>query len=256
METQRKLSFVATSTFVLAAVLTAVPGATAQTPGRIGFGVDVGGYDSLTAAGLRPEYVQLWVGPWNLKSGWSNIDAQLDKSRGDGSIPVIQFYYWGSDLSATCLDQGCWSSIHNAWKDQGSWSTLASQLVQHLAAKLSGKSAAIVLETEFNKNGMSRSETLDAALATKAWYFRNNFAGSKIVLGFGNWGYPDWGTFDRAAGASHYVGLQGMRASTRDSESSYLGLPQALVDGANELKRRFANITHWMKSHMIREHVT
>ncbi|HLE47729.1 MAG TPA: carbohydrate-binding domain-containing protein [Candidatus Thermoplasmatota archaeon] len=237
MRNQRKLSIFATTTFVLAALFAAGT-AEAQTP-PLAFGMDRSGYDLLTGAGLRPEHVQLWIGPWLFKSGWAHVDAQFETSAREGSVPVLQFYYWGGDISPTCLEKGCWSGSSGRWKDQADWGRLASDLVAHMKSKLLGKRAVIVLETEFNKNGMSRSETLDAALASKAKYFRTNYGAAQVAIGFGNWGYGDWGTFDRAVAAANYAGLQGMRASTRDSESSYLGVAQALLDGSRELERRF-----------------
>ncbi|MBI2076825.1 MAG: hypothetical protein HYT80_00430 [Euryarchaeota archaeon] len=237
MRNQRKLSIGATTTFFFSMILAAGTSEAQATP--LGFGIDRSGYDLLTGAGLRPEYVQVWVGPWLFKSGWAHIDAQFEASAREGSVPVLQFYYWGADIGQTCVEKGCWSASSGRWKDQADWGRLASDLVSHMKSKLAGKRAVIVLETEFNKNGMSRSETLDAALEAKAKYFRSNYDGAQVAIGFGNWGYGDWGTFDRAVAAANYAGLQGMRASTRDSESSYLGLGQALVDGSRGLERRF-----------------
>jgi hypothetical protein len=202
------------------------------------FGINVGGIDDQTNAGIKPDYAVLWAGPWTIDN-WAYFDGQLTTVSSRGVTPVIQFYYWGNDLNWNCWNNGCWSGVHGHWKDQAGWNKLASQLTQHLNAKMGTKKAVIVVETEFNKGDMGYSETLDGGLAAKAWYLRNNFPPAVIALGFGNWGYTSWGVFDRAAGASHEMGLQGMRASTRDSVTSYLGLPASLLKGAQELKTRF-----------------
>lgn len=235
---QRKLaSYMAT--IALAVVGLGISPSPAQAAGpTMGFGTNVGAVDDQTNAGIKPNYAVLWAGPWTIDN-WGYFDNQLAALSSRGVTPVIQFYYWGNDLSWNCWNNGCWSNIHGHWKDQGGWQKLAQQLTQHLNAKLGSKKAVIIVETEFNKGDMGYSETLDGALASKAWYLRNNFPPAVVALGFGNWGHSQWGVFNRAADASHEMGLQGMRASTRDSVSSYLGLPDALLKGAKELKSRF-----------------
>ncbi len=213
------------------------PTTAATTP--IALGMDLGSIDAQATNGARPQLGMVWVGAWTLKSGWGGVDALFDRARAAGVTPVVQFYYWGNDISPTCLENGCWSTIQNAWKSRAGWDQLARELGDHLRNRMGGAPAIVVLETEFNKNGASRYEPLDGYLADKAWQVRNAYGGARIAVGFGNWDRAAWATFDRAMAASHYAGLQGLRAPTRDSLSSYLGIVQASLDGARELRNRF-----------------
>lgn len=97
----------------------------------------------------------------------------------------------------------------------------------------------LVLETEFNKYP-GLAEELDAALEAKARFFRGSLPQARVALGFGNWNPTGWASFDRAANASHELSLQALRASTRNDLGSYLGVADALVDGARELQRLYA----------------
>src|ERR1044072_5115183 len=92
---------------------------TTSTSAPIAFGMDAGSVAAQSAAGAKPDYGTFSVGPWTLTSGWGGPDAQLDAMRSAGVTPAIHFYYWGDDISPTCLENGCWSSLHNTQKEQG-----------------------------------------------------------------------------------------------------------------------------------------
>lgn len=203
------------------------------------FGMDIDSIRAQTEAGAKPDYGMIWIGVWNLKHGWGGPDAALERSRDAGVTPVVQFYYWGDDISKECIENGCWSNLHGAQKDKAGWNQLAQELVAHLNAKMQGKPVVIILETEFNKGNVATYEPLDGYLEEKAMFFRQNYPNAKIVLGLGNWGHNKWDTWDRAAGASDFIGIQGLRGSTRDSLPRYKDLPNDLVKGANEAVGRF-----------------
>lgn len=203
------------------------------------FGMDVGAVEPMKAWGTKPDYATMWVGVWTLKSGWGGIDAQLDNMYNSGVTPVIHFYYWGNDISKNCLENGCWSTVHNSWKDKNGWQQLAQGLEDHLNARMKGRAVVIVLETEFNKNDAATYEALDGYLMQKAQFFESQYPASEVALGFGNWGSNNWGIFDRAAGASTYVGTQGMKGSTRDSVTSYTGMVGSLLTSVKTLKGQF-----------------
>jgi hypothetical protein len=156
-----------------------------------------------------------------------------------GVTPAIHFYYWGDDISPTCVEDGCWSTEHNTQKDRAHWQMLGDQLGAHLNSKLGGARAVVFLESEFNKNGISTYEPFDGYLADMAYRLHGAYPNAVIVLGFGNWDSAHWGTFDRAAAASQMVGLQGLRGSTKDSASSYNGLYDATLAGAKTLNGLF-----------------
>ncbi|MEA3166967.1 MAG: hypothetical protein QOJ26_1851 [Thermoplasmata archaeon] len=207
------------------------PGLPAATGMR--FGIDAGSVDRFSEQAGAPDYATVWVGKWNLDHGWKDTGAALQGLSDKGVTPAIHFYYWGDDMGRTCLWDGC------NGKSRAQWDYLAQDLVWHLNADLKGGPALIILESEFNKHGVHQDEGLDELLAAKATYIKTNYPNAKVVLGLGNW-YPQaWGTWDRAAAASDYVGIQAMAGSTQDSEDKTLGLAQSTLKGVQTLRDLF-----------------
>lgn len=208
--------------------------------GPMRFGIDADGVAGMTALGAKSDYATLWVGPWTLAAGgWSGPDGQLAALRTAGVTPAVHLYYWGDDITPSCIENGCWSSLHNAQLDKAHWQTLTQQLADHLNAKLAGRPALVFLETEFNKGSAATYEPLDGYLADKARFLHGAYPAAKVVLPFGNWNSGAWTTFDRAAAASDYTGVQGMRGSTHDSATSATGLFSATLAGAKTLQSDF-----------------
>lgn len=222
-----------------AAGLPATAGTPASTDPPMAFGIDAAGVPALTGLGARPDYATMWIGPWTLTSGWGGPDAQLASLSAAGVTPAVHFYYWGDDISPACVENGCWSSLHGTQKDAAHWAQLADQLTAHLKSKLGGKPALVFLESEFNKGGISTYEPFDGDLTDMAHRLKAAYPAAKVVLSFGNWDSGNWGTFDRAAAASDYTGIQGMRGSTRDSLATYQGLYTATLAGAQRLQTLF-----------------
>lgn len=212
---------------------------TAPAGDRIGFGMDAGSVAKQTAAGVKPDYGTFWIGPWTLKSGWGAPDAQLTSMANAGVTPAIHHYYWGDDISQSCIENGCWSSLHGAQKDKAGWQTLTKQLVDHLNAKMGGKPVVIFLETEFNKGNVGTYEPLDGYLAEKAAYIKTNYPAAQVVLALGNWNTAAWPTWDRAAAKSDFIGIQGMRGSTRHTQTVYQDLYESTLAGAKTAKATF-----------------
>ena len=214
------------------------PSEAAGTP--IKFGMSAGTVGAQTNAGVKPDYGTFWIGPWTLKSGgWGGPDTQLTNLKSAGVTPAIHFYYWGDDISPSCVENGCWSSLHNAQKDREHWDLLASQLTDHLNSKMGGAPVLIFLESEFNKGGIETYEPFDAYLEAMAKKIHAAYPNAVIVLGFGNWGSVYWGTFDRAAAASDMVGVQSMRGSTRQSKTDMMTLYDSLLSGVKTLGAKF-----------------
>lgn len=236
---QRALGLMLVVIAVGTLVFSELPEGGAATTTPLKFGMDAGAVGALTNAGVKPDYGSMWAGVWLQKSGWNGFDAQLDRLYSAGVTPAIHFYYWGNDISKHCLENGCWSSTHGAWKDKAGWQRLAQDLASHLNSRMKGRTVIIILETEFNKNDVSTYEALDGYLSSKAGYFKSAYSASRVVLGFGNWADWNWGTFDRAAATSHLVGVQGMRASTKDSTQAYQGVTLSLIDAAKKLVTKF-----------------
>jgi predicted xylan-binding protein with Ca-dependent carbohydrate-binding module len=235
---QRTLGLVLGGLF-LGTAFVLMPSGSTQAGEPIRFGMNMGSIDAQTAAGAKPDFGTFWIGPWTPKYGWGGPDAELDRAYETGTTPVIQFYYWGDDISPDCVENGCWSKLHDSWKDRAGWQALAQELVDHLAAHMKGRPALVILETEFNKGGISTYEPFDGYLEEKARFLKAGYPAAQVVLGFGNWGSADWGTFERAAAASDLMGIQAMRGSTRNSLASYEGLINATLDGAKQLRAKF-----------------
>lgn len=178
--------------------------------GALSWGVDAGaGVAVLKADGATPTYGQTWVGLWTKSSGWSTVEGQLRTMRDTGVTPVIMWYYWGDSISVDCVKYGC------SGRSKSDWDAMAGELARRANAIMGSKPYYIVLEPEFQKNGIGSWETFDVYLESQAWNIRGKAPSAKVVVGFGHWG--GWDIFDRAVGASHHTGFQMLRGSTRDS---------------------------------------
>jgi hypothetical protein len=197
------------------------------------FGIDASSVQAFSEQAGPPDYATVWVGKWTLDQGWRDTDRALRALREENVTPAIHFYYWGDDMRPDCLTMGC------NGKDTAGWDLLAQQLVQHLSDTLQGDEAIVILESEFNKHGVHASEDLDGMLAEKSSYIRSWYPLARVVLGLGNWFPEAWPTWDRAAAASDYVGLQAMAASTRDDTASQVDLVNHTLAGATRLHELF-----------------
>lgn len=205
-------------------------GAGRSSSSLIRFGMDAASAQEQRDAGVPPDYGTLWVGVWNLKSGWQGTTSTLERLIGDGIVPAIQFYYWGDDLSAGCLKNGCDSKIHQTFKSREGWQQLASQLAQELEEHAAGAPVLIMIETEFNRADVARDNMLDAYLAEKARYFKEAYPAAEIVLPLGAWNFNAWETWHEAARESDYIGIQAIRGATRHNDAAYLGVANWTAD--------------------------
>lgn len=202
---------------------------TAPVPMR--FGLDAGAVGPAAQHGVGPDYGTIWVGPWTLQWGWQDAERVLDDLVTANVTPAVHLYYWGDDIHADCFRVGC-----NGKTMQG-WDELATGLALRL--EQSPGPAVVILETEFNKHQVKDNEELDGYLEQKALALKAIDPGTAVVLGLGNWYSQAWPTWDRAAAASDYVGMQGLAASTRDPPERALGMAQDLVNGANRARELF-----------------
>lgn len=185
------------------------------------------------------QYGTLWIGAWNLKEGWQEPVHHLERMRAHDVVPVIQLYYWGDDLSPRCFASGCWSELHGAHKDAAAWDRLTEELLGRLNETMGGERVLILLENEFNQIHTKGHDGFDRALAAKAHKIRAGYPAADIVLPFGNWDPDAWGTWDEAAGASDYVGIQALRASTRHAPDAYEEAFEATLRGVERLHMLF-----------------
>ncbi len=219
------------------ATLPIAGGQAASSP--VKFGMDAAAVSAQAAAGVPADYGTFWIGPWTLSSGWGGPDSQLTAMKSAGVTPAIHFYYWGDDISPSCVENGCWSSLHNAQKTRAGWNTLGTQLTDHLNSKMGGAPAVVFLESEFNKGGIETYEPFDGYMADMAAGIHDRYPNAIIVLGFGNWGSVYWKNYDRAAAESDMVGIQGMRGSTRQSQTDMYTLYDGLLAGVKTLGSTF-----------------
>jgi PKD repeat protein len=203
------------------------------------FGMGPNSIEPQKAAGVAPDYQTVWVGPWNLDAGWGGTNDQLEYMQSEGVTPAVHLYYWGDDISPTCVEEGCWSDIHDTQKDKQGWQQLTQELVDNLWATMDGDRVVVLLETEFNKGGIEDYEPFDTYLTEKIDFIHEHYPAAEVVVPFGNWGRSQWGNFDQAAAAGDHVGLQGMRGSTQDSWDSYHYLYEDTLQGTQYLQDLF-----------------
>jgi hypothetical protein len=102
---------------------------------------------------------------------------------------------------------------------------------------MGGRETIVVLETEFNKNGMDHYAPFDKDLADQIRIFHAR-PGIKVVLGLGNWGRRSWGNFPEAIASSDLLGIQLLQSSVHDS-ASYAQAPETLVSAARYIHTQF-----------------
>ncbi|HUR68510.1 MAG TPA: PKD domain-containing protein [Candidatus Thermoplasmatota archaeon] len=221
--------------YALILVLATVPTAAAAEGALPPLGMSVGSIAGLEAAGAAPRYGSYWVGDWMASSGWGGFDSAMKAAKAAGVTPVIYWYYWGDSISPDCVENGC------DGRTRSEWLTLTDQLASHVKSTLAGSEALIVLENEFNKGGItgdSYASTFDARLEGVAKTL-HAVPGVKLILGFGNWGEANWVKFPKSAAQCEFIGFQMMRASTKDSEASYLGAADRTVVLTNYIASKF-----------------
>jgi hypothetical protein len=101
-------------------------------------------------------YGSTWAGAWNQKWGWNGIENDLRCAKAADAISVVQWWYWGDDISPSCVEQGCTDRYHGVPKDKATWSRLSNELAD-LIVRVDGphSQTMVVIETEFNNHGMA-----------------------------------------------------------------------------------------------------
>lgn len=201
------------------------------------FGVHV---DSLAVAdryGVPIGFGVFWMGSWTQKYGWGYAEQHLAAAKARGITPVVQWWYWGDDISPDCVERGCQDDRQGVWKDRATWYRMTRELAAVIGRTMQGAETLVIVETEFNKGGIERYEPFDGYLLDQIVELRR-IPGVKVVIGFGNWGLGEWARFDRAASAADFVGTQLLRSSVRDA-STYRQAIDTLVAGVAHLHHTF-----------------
>lgn len=206
-----------------------------------GAGMDARSLAWETSEALPAAYATTWAGAWIQHDGWGAFDADVDAALAAGATPLVQFWYWGDSIAPACVANGCHDALHDADLSRDAWFAMGRTLGDHLAARLEGRSAIVIVETEFNKNGMDAPDAaaaFDADLARMAGVLHAT-PGVRVGVGFGDWAHENWARFPQAVAAADLVGFQAMRASTRHADAEYRAAPDAIVAAARELQARF-----------------
>ncbi len=209
--------------------------------GSVKFGFDAKSVERARGLGMPVSYASTWAGSWNQKWGWKGIEDDLRAAKAAGTVPVVQWWYWGDDISPTCVENGCADRYQGVRKDKATWFRLSNELAD-LMVRVGGadSNALVVIETEFNKNGIESYEPFDGYLEEQAEIFHRR--GLRVVIGFGNWGQSQWKNFDRAVAAADLLGTMALQSSIRNG-LTYLSGADQLIGAAKYFQETFAKGT-------------
>ena len=196
-----------------------------------GMGVDADSATTMKNAGATPRYGQIWVGHWMQEYGWGGMESELRTLRDNGITPVLMWYYWGDDISPNCVKYGC------AGRTKSEWDSMAKTMASKAKSIMGTRAFYVVLEPEFQKNGIEDWDTFDGYLRDQANMIRYAAPSADIVIGFGHWG--EWDLFDRAVAAADLVGFQVLRGSTRDSTTTAVNTADYIIEKTKTLKSRW-----------------
>ena len=223
------------------ASLCALVSSSAVAQGSVQFGFDANSVHRARGLGMPVAYGSTWAGAWNQKWGWNGVEEDLRRAKAAGVVPVVQWWYWGDDISPSCVERGCQDRYHGVQKDKATWSRMSNELADLIVGVGGPDSRAlVVIETEFNKNGIENYEPFDGYLAEQAAIFHQR--GLRVVVGFGNWGQPLWKNFDRAIAAADLLGTMALQSSVRDG-LTYLSGADQLIHAAQYFQQTFAKRT-------------
>ena len=211
--------------------------AAAPASAQVQFGFDADSVSKARQLGMPVAYGSAWAGSWVQKWGWKDVERKLRAAKAAGVVPVVQWWYWGDDISPNCVEHGCTDRYEGVRKDKANWTRLSNELADLIVNVMGPDSGTLVItETEFNKNGIENYEPFDGYLAEQADIFHARRL--KVVLGFGNWGRSQWKNFDRAVASADLLGAQILQSSVRDA-STYLSGADMLLQGARYNRQTF-----------------
>lgn len=204
--------------------------------GPLRLGMDVPSLAYLAERDAPAAYGAIWVGAWLQSGGWDDVDALLDEAARHGATPILHFWYWGDSIGPGCVEDGCWDALHGQWLSLDGWRALTSEL----ARRIDGRGAIVVLESEFNKNGIDApgfAPTFGALLREQTRTLQA--ANASVAIGFGAWAQDAWPRFGEAVAAADMVSLQAMRGSTRHTPEEYAGVAADTVANAERIATLF-----------------
>ena len=110
------------------AVLCALVSSSAIAQVPVQFGFDTKSVQRARGLGMPVTYGSTWAGAWNQKWGWSGVEEDLRGAKAAGAVPVVQWWYWGDDISPSCVENGCKDRYHGVQKDKATWSRMSNEL--------------------------------------------------------------------------------------------------------------------------------
>jgi hypothetical protein len=201
-------------------------------PSPLPIGFDAKAALQARSLGISVSYGTAWAGAWNQKYGWAGLETEVQQARAAGATPVIPWLYWSDDISPAAVENGVVDRYQGVPKDRATWTRLSNELAD-LAARSGGPGTMIVIEPEFNKNGIETYEPFDGYLADEAAIFHQR--GLRVVISFGNWNQSRWASFDRAIASADLLGTMSLQSSVRDA-GTYMSGADQLVNAARYLQ--------------------
>ena len=225
--------------YTAACSMLVAPGAKASEPTPVKFGFDVASVKQARQLGMPVAYGSFWAGAWNQpeKYGWGGIKDQLETAKANGVVPVVQWWYWGDDISPSCVENGCTDRYEKVHKDKATWYRMTNELADLIVSVMGPESPAIVVvENEFNQGGMGTYEPFDGYLVDQinALHMRN----LQVAIEFGNWDQKYWKNFDRAVAAADLLGAMALQSSVRDA-TTYRSGADVLLQAARYYQKVF-----------------
>lgn len=185
------------------------------------------GVQYLKSQGVSPEYAIVWCGTWtNVNTDGSiwQVDQHVKFCKENGVKPALHFYFWGDPISDTLLTNG-----DGAKKTQENWWKLGKAIANRL--KFHDVDAIIVLETEWNKSGVTPAGPWNKMARDMAWTIKGIAPKVSIVASPGSWSDPVklYTDYPGILQTSDILGTQLMRALSKDSATSYRNAVDNLI---------------------------
>ena len=214
-----------------------VPAPAPAPDGTMRYGVHMDSLGQADQYALPMQFGVFWMGSWTQKYGWGYAEQQLAAAKLRGITPIVQWWYWGDDISPSCVERGCTDARQGVWKDKATWYRMTRELAAVIQKVMGGAETIVVIENEFNKGGIESYEAFDGYLLDQVVEL-HRVPGIRTAVAFGNWGLSNWAQFDRAAAASDFVGTQLLRSSVREA-TTYQQAVDTLLSGATHLNNTF-----------------
>lgn len=205
----------------------------------IEFGTNIASIQDVKKDGAEVKYAVYWVGAWTDKYGWWEFENALESAKRENVTPIIIWFYWGDQISPENVkSENVYDPIHDVTKSRTRWYSMANELADITKRHMGERPVIIVVENEFNKNGIENYPEFNDDLITQGNIFRSKL-NADLVVGFGDWYHQGWFNFRKTVDNYDMVGFQMMRGSTRNSLSEYSSASDSISFTTNFIKTNF-----------------